>query len=424
MTLWIDDEDERFALAVSHSGRLEIDGFRAERSPGAETPVAFEDVGRIFVNASPSLPLREANVKSVKASSSLRNGLFVVGVPFSLRVVAAGSGRSGLHRFPLQFGGRRSTGWIWLDGTEQRETTVGGFVPDKDGAQEIAAGGAETEIAVQPRPPAAQIVLQDLNVTPIPVKRLTVTASALNYGAKAGPASMRARWDGVEKTTSSDVAPGETKTIQLSLAVPGPGRHELHIEGFPPREIVVPGPVDAALRTAGAPDCCYQFPGEQRFYIRSPRKHYEIADEYQAVFRPDALRSHGTVTVKVDDPDGRGGWDSRSGIVVRDGIDAAFGPGYLVLAASGGNGWSMQWDADGDGILDQHTEFDGYTVWPHWLRLEREGDHFTGYYSKNGTDWLKVGGATVTSAKGPLDAGFFVMGATAAFEDFNLVQKE
>jgi hypothetical protein len=78
----------------------------------------------------------------------------------------------------------------------------------------------------------------------------------------------------------------------------------------------------------------------------------------------------------------------------------------------------MQWDTDGDGILDQHTEFDGYTIWPHWLRLDREGDRFTGYYSTDGSNWHRVGEATVSGASGALDAGFFVMGATAEFSEF------
>jgi hypothetical protein len=80
----------------------------------------------------------------------------------------------------------------------------------------------------------------------------------------------------------------------------------------------------------------------------------------------------------------------------------------------------MEWDSDGDGRIDKHTEFDGYTLWPHWLKLERQGSKFVGYQSADGVSWTKVGEAEVPGADARLDAGMFAHLSSARFGDFKI----
>ena len=62
--------------------------------------------------------------------------------------------------------------------------------------------------------------------------------------------------------------------------------------------------------------------------------------------------------------------------------------GYLVLAATPGQGVTMSWDSNSDGYLDSNTTKTGSTaIAPVWLRLVRSGDSVTGSYSANGTTW-------------------------------------
>ena len=68
--------------------------------------------------------------------------------------------------------------------------------------------------------------------------------------------------------------------------------------------------------------------------------------------------------------------------------------------------------------LDEHTNFDGYTVWPQWLKLERDGDRVTGYSSLDGRQWTKVGEARVSGANETLDAGMFAYRDSARFSEF------
>jgi hypothetical protein len=126
------------------------------------------------------------------------------------------------------------------------------------------------------------------------------------------------------------------------------------------------------------------------------------------VYLQDALGLEARITIKLSNPDKRDVWSGRAGIMVRNDIAApGVSPGYLVLGASPSNGWSLEWDADSGGRAERHTPFDGYTEWPHWLRLEKRGNLFTGYVSTDDATWHTVGATQ--------DVGLFAC-ASALFE--------
>jgi hypothetical protein len=96
--------------------------------------------------------------------------------------------------------------------------------------------------------------------------------------------------------------------------------------------------------------------------------------------------------------------------------------GYLVFGASPANGFALEWDSNGDGRIDKRTVLDGYTNWPCWLKLQRQGSKFTGYSSKDGVHWTKIGEADVPGAEGDLDVGVFAHRDSARFVDFKVVR--
>ncbi len=163
------------------------------------------------------------------------------------------------------------------------------------------------------------------------------------------------------------------------------------------------------------------------FYVRAGGDYtvMEYGDQYGAIYQPRALGENGAVVVKLENPDLRSNWLGRAGIIVRSDItQPGRAPGYAILSSSPADGSYLEWDAGGKGRLDRHTEFDGYTVWPHWLKLERHGSHFIGYESDDGIGWRKVGEADVPSAVGSLDAGMFTFRSSARFENFRIQGKE
>jgi hypothetical protein len=159
------------------------------------------------------------------------------------------------------------------------------------------------------------------------------------------------------------------------------------------------------------------------FYIRAAGDFplQQFGDQYGTIYRPRALGEDGAVVVKLENPDLRSNWVGRAGIVVRNDLTKpGVATGYLILATSPAAGVSMEWDGDGDGRLDRHTPFDGNTVWPVWIKLERHGSHFTGYYSGDGAAWTKLASADLPSASPTVDAGMFAYRSSARFEDWQL----
>lgn len=161
------------------------------------------------------------------------------------------------------------------------------------------------------------------------------------------------------------------------------------------------------------------------FYIRENGDYAVLdhGDQYGAAYLPRALGDSDSAIVKVENPDVRTNWVGRAGIMVRQDItQPGKSSGYLVLGASPANGFALEWDSDGDGRIDKRTVLDGYTNWPCWLKLERSGSRFTGYSSKDGAHWTKVGEADIVGAEGPLDVGVFTHRSSARFMNFRLVK--
>ncbi len=159
------------------------------------------------------------------------------------------------------------------------------------------------------------------------------------------------------------------------------------------------------------------------FFIRAAGDYplQQFGDQYGSIFLPQSLPPRGTLVVKLENPDLRTNWVGRAGIIVRREMRKPDqSTGYVVLASSPAAGASLEWDSNNDGRLDEHTNFDGNTFWPLWLKLERDGTRFTGYSSNDGEHWTKVGEASVDSAAGILDAGLFAYRDSAQFDDFRI----
>jgi hypothetical protein len=161
------------------------------------------------------------------------------------------------------------------------------------------------------------------------------------------------------------------------------------------------------------------------FYIRENGDFAVLdhGDQYGSAYLPHGLGDSDSAIVKLENPDGRTNWVGRAGIMVRQDISKpGQSAGYLVLGASPANGFALEWDSDGDGRIDKRTVLDGYTNWPCWLKLQRQGSKLTGYSSKDGTTWSKIGEADVPAAVGPLDVGVFAHRSSARFMDFRVVK--
>lgn len=146
-----------------------------------------------------------------------------------------------------------------------------------------------------------------------------------------------------------------------------------------------------------------------------------VTDSFYFVHQP--LAGDGTITVRVTSLTGKyspnGGlsgsahrplagylpgvqpW-TKAGIMIK--ASAKPGAAYAAMLVTGGNGVRMQYDYTGDiaGLPGAVTASS-----PRWLRLARSGDTITGYDSRDGAHWTRMGSVTLSGLPSSAQVGLF-----------------
>jgi alpha-D-xyloside xylohydrolase len=177
-----------------------------------------------------------------------------------------------------------------------------------------------------------------------------------------------------------------------------------------PATMVVTAPVQSPFRTTASTQAYFGQSGTQ-FAIEAAgadifKNGTQAADDYGAIYQTGTATASSTATAHVDAQQNTDAW-AKAGLVMRNDLTKNhLSPGYVALVVTPGNGVSLQWDSDGDGILDSFVAAGAGSVHaPVWLRLTRSNTSYTGFYSTDGTTWTQVGSATVGSAAGTEDVG-------------------
>jgi ABC-type transport system involved in multi-copper enzyme maturation permease subunit len=127
-----------------------------------------------------------------------------------------------------------------------------------------------------------------------------------------------------------------------------------------------------------------------------------VTDSFYFVHQP--LAGDGSITARVTALTGRAGgraslppW-SKAGII----IQASTRPGsaYAAMLVTGARGVRMQYDYTGD-IAGPAVS----AAAPRWLRLTRSGDTVTGWQSRDGTRWTRVGSVRLAGLPAIAQAG-------------------
>jgi glucose/arabinose dehydrogenase/PKD repeat protein len=117
---------------------------------------------------------------------------------------------------------------------------------------------------------------------------------------------------------------------------------------------------------------------------------WQGTDEYGAVYLPGAAGTEWTATVKIASQ-GNSAGSAKAGIIVRNDVtQPGRSPGYAALAIRPSGGFEWLRDGDGNGTLDTSTG-GGTSSYPAWVRLVRDGDSYTAYWSKDGVNFTAVG---------------------------------
>ena len=134
------------------------------------------------------------------------------------------------------------------------------------------------------------------------------------------------------------------------------------------------------------------------------------ADAYSTIYLKGAVGATSTVDTEVVSQTGLTGF-GKAGIIVRnDATGSGTTPEGVILFESLSGGIQLEWNNNGGNFITSVTPANGTNpdALPVWLKLERSGSTYTGYYSNDGKGWYTVGTADVGAQADTQDAGIFV----------------
>ena len=132
------------------------------------------------------------------------------------------------------------------------------------------------------------------------------------------------------------------------------------------------------------------------------------ADEFRFAFK--TLTGNGSIVAKVDSLVDREAW-TKAGVMIRQSLDVD--SAFAAVYATGDNG--VHYQARLRAMVDAVSDTDVATAEqaalrePVWIRIDRTGDQFSGYYSTDGVTWTAISWNPQTLAMtGPVYIGFAV----------------
>ena len=125
------------------------------------------------------------------------------------------------------------------------------------------------------------------------------------------------------------------------------------------------------------------------------------SDQFQ--FSSKDLSGDGTVTANCTAVQNTNGW-AKAGVMIRNGTAANAMFAYVCITPSNGIAFQYRTTTGGSAAQAQVT---GQAV-PKYLRVQRSGNSFTGYYSTNGTTWTQIGTAQTIAMATAAKAGLAV----------------
>lgn len=142
---------------------------------------------------------------------------------------------------------------------------------------------------------------------------------------------------------------------------------------------------------------------------------YSGSDAYSTVYLKGAVGMASTIDTKVVSQQNLTGY-GKAGIIVRNNITGSgTTPEGVILFVSPTGGIQLEWNNNGGTYINTVTPANGtihYTL-PVWLKLEKSGTSYTGYYSTDGKGWSLVGHANLSAQANTQDAGIFVTSHTS-----------
>lgn len=264
---------------------------------------------------------------------------------------------------------------------------------------------------------------------------IATASSATTFGAVESGQSVQATFQVVPPSPSGQLF--GTGNLSASASYTWHGKY--HLSTSLSAVATVASPVQSPYKTySSATDAPAVFAqsGSQFGISGAGADIYVGHDNYSTIYLPGSMALTSTAVTEVASQTNMSGY-AKAGIIVRnDMVAAGTAPEGVVLFESPEGGIQMEWDNNGGQYIDSFTPSCSQCSaapngaipesLPMYLMLQRDGSTYTGYYSYDGSSWLKVGSATVPDQNATQDAGMFVTShataqpGTVTFNGFNV----
>lgn len=322
---------------------------------------------------------------------------------FEVNVTHTNTGETGVFKTDVYVGGKVACSkWLWLKTGENRTVTL--ITPKyfKPQRYEIKAGHLTTTAKVKPTPAAFESgVIKKINSPATAGELTTVTVSLKNIGGTKGTKEVKL-YAGDKVVAFKNVAliPGEEKDVTIEHKFKQAGPYKLKIADSPVWHFSTFTNTEAhfyqtrkgvVIKAAGG---------------QKSSTHNE--DKYGAVYMK--MKGDFVSTVKLISQKAANS-NSNAGLMVRNDISRpAKSPGYVVLYRRPKYAGSIDWrgDLDGDGLTDVISYAHGIQgrTFPMWLKIEKAGENFIGYSSRDGSLWQKAQIQTTAIMEGKYEIPF------------------
>jgi len=123
---------------------------------------------------------------------------------------------------------------------------------------------------------------------------------------------------------------------------------------------------------------------------------WDIADQFRFAYK--TLNGNGTMIARVDSLFNSNAW-AKGGVMIRQSIEPGSTHAFMALTPGGsgaGNGASFQHRLAANGVSTNNDNTGAVVTAPYWVKIERNGNNFTGSISPDGTTWTQVGATAQT----------------------------
>jgi len=141
---------------------------------------------------------------------------------------------------------------------------------------------------------------------------------------------------------------------------------------------------------------------------------WDVADQFRFAYK--TLNGNGTMIARVESIFNSNAW-AKGGVMIRQNVEPGSTHAFMPITPGGsgaGNGASFQRRTAANGTSTNNDNTGAVVAAPYWVKIERNGNNFTGSISPDGKTWTQLGTAQTIPMAGPVLVGLALCSHDAA----------